>query len=60
MFSPVIVPVNFNIITLNTLLEIKMKKTHVTEYFGGTEKWTVPPRVASNLEFDDKGVENIA
>ena len=37
-----------------------MKKANVSEYFGGTEPWTVPPNITMDLEFDDKGVDNIS
>ena len=37
-----------------------MKKQNVSEYFGGTEPLTVPPNISMDLEFDDKGVDNIS
>ena len=37
-----------------------MKRTVYRKYFGGTEPLTQKPQIASNLEFDDQSVTNIA
>ena len=37
-----------------------MKRTITSEYFGGTEPITEPPKIRCSLEFDDQGVDNIA
>ena len=37
-----------------------MKRTRTSEYFGGTVPLTEEPKIRSNLEFDDQGVDNIA